>query len=120
VVRMSLSEAELSARVLGVSPVGLPVPAPDRWTANVVSASGRVCEPSTVCVLNCYFRGYTSLTVNAYVSMPQGYIRYALSFPANTCWERKDYVNFIKQVSGGAVGAAGPSHTRSRRARTGS
>jgi len=98
-VSTSLS-GTVRARVLGVSPVGLPVPAPDRWTASVASASGRVCEPSIVCVLNCYFRGYTSLTVNAYVSMPQGYIRYALSFPANTCWERKDYVNFIKQVSG--------------------
>ncbi len=106
---MSLSEAELSARVLGVLPIGLPVPAPNRWTASVASASRRVCEPDVLCFFDCYFRGYTSLTVNAYVSTPQGYIGYALSFPADSCTENRDaevsmgkqvYVNFIKQVSG--------------------
>jgi len=97
---MSLSEAELSARVLGVLPIGLPVPAPNRWTAHVVSASRRVCEPDILCLLDCYFRGYTSLTVNAYVSTPQGYIRYALSFPADRCWDRQDYAKFVKQVWG--------------------
>jgi hypothetical protein len=53
-----------------------------------------------VCVLNCYFQGYTSLTVNASVSTPQGYIGYSLSFPANGCSEERTYVNFVKQVSG--------------------
>jgi len=96
---MSLS-GTLRARVLGVSTVGLPLPAPDRWTAQVTSASRRVCEPDIVCVLNCYFRGYTSLTVNAHVSTPQGYIGYALSFPADRCWERRDYAKFVKQAWG--------------------
>jgi hypothetical protein len=62
-----------------------------------------------VCALNCYFQGYTSLTVNAYVSTSQGHIGYALTFPADSCTEDREsevsmgkqaYVEFVKQVWG--------------------
>jgi hypothetical protein len=97
---MSLS-GTVRARVLGVSPVGLPVPAPYRWTAKVASASSRVCSPDVLCGFwNCYFRGYSSLTVNASVSTPHGYIGYALAFPGERCWERRAYAKFVKQVWG--------------------
>jgi hypothetical protein len=99
-IDMSLS-GTLSARVLGVSTIGLPLPAPNRWTAKIKSAVGQVCAPLTSCWWQCYFYGTTSLTLSTSVSDPQGTFNYTILFPGFNCNQGVgSYVSLMKYVNG--------------------
>ena len=103
-IGMSLS-GTLSARVLGVSPFGLPLSAPNRWTAKVKSAVGQVCAPLTACWWwSCGFYGTSSLTLSTSVSDAQGTFNYTLQFPSVNCNQGVgSYVSFLKYVNGSGV-----------------
>jgi len=98
---------------LGVLPVGLPVPAPNRWTAKTKSAVGQVCAPSTACGFwSCYFYGTTSLTLGASVSDPQGAFNYTLLFPNYNCNQGVgSYVSLLKYVNGSGTAYRVPFNT---------
>jgi len=103
----------LRARVLGVSTEGLPLPAPDRWTADVKSAVGQVCAPLTACWWwSCGFYGTSSLTLSASVSDSQGTLNYALQFPDVNCSQGVgSYVRFLKYVNGSGTSYNVPFNT---------
>jgi len=110
-IDMSLS-GTLSARVLGVSTFGLPLPAPNRWTAEVKSAVGQVCAPRMSCWWECYFRGTTALTLSTSVSDAQGTFNYTLLFPDVNCNQGVgSYVSFLKYVNGSGASYNVPFNT---------
>jgi hypothetical protein len=106
---MSLS-GTLRARVLGVSTVGLPLPAPDRWTADVKSAVGQVCAPFMWWWYGPY--GNSSPTLSASVSDPQGTFNYTLQFPNVNCNQGVgSYVSLLKYVNGSGTAYQVPFNT---------
>jgi len=108
-----MSSGTLRARVLGVSAVGLPLPAPDRWTADVKSAVGLVCSPLAWCWWwSCGFNGTALSTLYVSVSGQQGTFNYALQFPNVNCNQGVgSYVSLLKYVNGSDASYQVPFNT---------